>query len=69
MTNTISKNVTRTVLTNSKNKFIRCKMMIRYKIDDYILHKLLLVIILLFIICYYYTKSSSKQRPIGATTK
>ena len=54
-----------TMLTNSDDKKIRCKM------ACYILHTALLVIILLFIItiiCYHYTKHKSKLKDIDALT-
>ena len=57
LTNTISTNVTSTVLLNSNNENVTCKT------DCYILHRFLLVSILLFIIaivCYYYTKHDKK---------
>ena len=58
----VSTNVTSTVSINCHNKKVR------YKIDCYILHKVLLVIILLLtitIICYYYAKHRSKLKNIS----
>ena len=60
ITNTISINVTSTMLTNSYKK-VHC----------YILHTVLLVIVLLLIIafiCYHYAKHWSKQKGIDALT-
>ena len=57
MTNTILTNVS----TSSDNKKLR------YKMNCYILHKVLLVIIILLIIAiinYHYTKHRSKQKGI-----
>ena len=65
MTNTISTNVASSVSIKFDDKKVR------YKMDYYILHKVLLVIILLLIIaiiCYHYTKHRSKQKRIGAIT-
>ena len=61
MTNTMSTNVTSTVAITSDDKKVK------YKIDCYILYKVLLVIILLIImpiICYPYVKHGSKQKNV-----
>ena len=57
----ISANVTSTMLTKSSKKKVR------YKMDCYILHKVLSVITLLFTIatiCYRYTKHRAKPKNI-----
>ena len=57
----ISANVTSTMLTKSGDKKVR------YKMDCYILHKVLSVITLLFTIatiCYHYRKHRGKPRNI-----
>ena len=63
ITNTISTNVMSTVSINSDDKKAK------YKMDCYILFRILLVIILLLIIaiiCHHYTKHKSTQKPISA---
>ena len=66
VTSIISANVTGTMLKNSDDKKVR------YKMEYFILHRILLVTILLFIvtiICYHYAKHSSKQKSSDALTK
>ena len=60
--NIVRTNMPSTVSTNFHNKKVR------YKMDCYMLHKVLLVIRLLFIIaitCYHYAKNGSKLKKIA----
>ena len=61
MTNTIPKNVTSTMLTNSDDKKVRHKM------NCYILHTVLLVVIPLLItavVCYHYENSGQNKKTL-----